>query len=85
MVAAHSNVNQFDGHLAERGSSVLELETRYSLFNQPGKLRLIGFLNRTNSGSYRETLGQPRARPRHRADPHGRARNTAMSSTSSRR
>jgi high affinity Mn2+ porin len=59
MVPRVSNVNQFDGHIAERASSIIELETRYQLFSQPGKLRLIGFLNRTNSGSYRETLDNP--------------------------
>ena len=37
----------------------LELETRYSLFSQPGKLRTIGWLNSAYSGSYRETLDNP--------------------------
>jgi high affinity Mn2+ porin len=59
MVPRVSNVNQFDGHIAERASTIVELENRYQLFSQPGKLRLIGFLNRTNSGSYRETLDNP--------------------------
>jgi high affinity Mn2+ porin len=38
---------------------VVELETRYSLFNQPGKLRTIAWLNSAFSGSYRETLDNP--------------------------
>ena len=38
---------------------MLELETRYSLFSQPGKLRTIGWLNSAYSGSYRETLNNP--------------------------
>ena len=37
----------------------LELETRYSLFSQPGKLRTIGWVNSAISGSYRETLNNP--------------------------
>ena len=37
----------------------LELETRYSLFSQPGKLRTIAWLNSAYSGSYRETLDNP--------------------------
>jgi high affinity Mn2+ porin len=43
----------------ERGTYVLELETRYQLFSQPGKLRTIAWLNSANSGSYRETLNDP--------------------------
>ena len=43
----------------ERGNYVLELETRYSLFSQPGKLRTIAWLNSAFSGSYRETLDNP--------------------------
>jgi high affinity Mn2+ porin len=38
---------------------VVELETRYSLFTQPGKLRTIAWLNSAFSGSYRETLDNP--------------------------
>ena len=38
---------------------MLELETRYSLFSQPGKLRTIAWLNSAFSGSYRETLNNP--------------------------
>jgi high affinity Mn2+ porin len=54
-----SNVNQFDGEFPNHGGAVVELETRYALFSQPGKLRLLGFLNRDYSGSYRETLDNP--------------------------
>jgi high affinity Mn2+ porin len=42
--------------LLKRGEYVAELETRYSLFGLPGKLRTLGFINSTYSGSYRETL-----------------------------
>ena len=54
-----SNSNSFDTRVFERGSYVLELETRYQLFSQPGKLRTIAWLNSANSGSYRETLNNP--------------------------
>ena len=42
-----------------RGQYVAELETRYSLFSRPGKLRTIGWVNSAFSGSYRETLDNP--------------------------
>ena len=54
-----SNANSFDTKILERGTYVLELETRYSLFSQPGKLRTIAWLNSAFSGSYRETLNNP--------------------------
>jgi high affinity Mn2+ porin len=38
---------------------VLEAEDRYTLFNQPGKLRLIGWINSVNAGSFSETLANP--------------------------
>jgi high affinity Mn2+ porin len=58
MVGA-SNTNNFDQRVFERGSYVFELETRYSLFSQPGKLRSIAWFNSAFSGSYRETLNNP--------------------------
>jgi high affinity Mn2+ porin len=54
-----SNANSFDTKVFERGTYVLELETRFSLFSQPGKLRTIAWLNSAFSGSYRETLDNP--------------------------
>ena len=54
-----SNANNFDTKVFERGTYALELETRFSLFNQPGKLRTIAWLNSAFSGSYRETLNNP--------------------------
>ncbi|MDB5584213.1 MAG: rane protein [Bradyrhizobium sp.] len=54
-----SNSNAFDNKVLERGTYALELETRWSLFSLPGKLRTIGWLNSANSGSYRETLNNP--------------------------
>jgi high affinity Mn2+ porin len=54
-----SNSNNFDTKVFERGTYVVELENRYSLFDQPGKLRTIAWLNSAFSGSYRETLDNP--------------------------
>ncbi|MGJ4926583.1 carbohydrate porin [Bradyrhizobium sp. HKCCYLS2038] len=59
LVDATSNSNSFDTRVFRRGSYVVELETRYQLFSQPGHLRTIGFFNNTFSGSYRETLDNP--------------------------
>jgi high affinity Mn2+ porin len=54
-----ANSNNFDTRVPERGNYVLELETRWSLFSLPGKLRTIGWFNSAFSGSYRETLDNP--------------------------
>ena len=59
LMDAESNSNNFDMRLFQRGEYVLELETRYSLFSQPGKLRTIAWLNSAYSGSYSETLANP--------------------------
>ena len=59
LMDAVSNSNNFDTKVFQRGEYVIELETRYSLFSQPGKLRTIGWLNSAFSGSYRETLDDP--------------------------
>jgi high affinity Mn2+ porin len=54
-----SNSNSFDTNVIQRGMYIAELETRYTLFSQPGKLRTIGWFNSVNSGSYRDTLNNP--------------------------
>jgi high affinity Mn2+ porin len=59
LMPAESNANNFDTHVFERGSYVAEVETRWSLFSRPGKLRSIIWLNSVFSGSYRETLDDP--------------------------
>jgi high affinity Mn2+ porin len=59
LMVGTSNSNNFDPRVFERGSYVFELETRYSLFSLPGKLRTIGWFNSAYSGSYRETLNNP--------------------------
>jgi high affinity Mn2+ porin len=59
LMGAVSNSNNFDTRVFQRGTYVVELETRYSLFSLPGKLRTIAWLNSAFSGSYRETLNNP--------------------------
>jgi len=51
-----SNSNDFDMQLFKRGGYVTELETRYSLFLQPGKLRVIGWVNEYFAGGYRDAI-----------------------------
>ncbi len=59
LMDAEANSNNFDMKVIQRGNYILELETRYSLFSQPGKFRTIAWFNSANSGSYRETLNNP--------------------------
>jgi high affinity Mn2+ porin len=54
-----SNSNSFDTRLLQRGEYVLELETRHSLFGQPGTIRTLGWINSAYMGSYRDTLNNP--------------------------
>ncbi|MGY4305411.1 high affinity Mn2+ porin [Bradyrhizobium sp. USDA 4369] len=59
LMDAVSNSNSFDMNVFRRGEYVVELETRYQLFSQPGHLRAIGWYNSVFAGSYRETLDNP--------------------------
>lgn len=47
-----------DPHIG-RGGAIAELEARYSLFSQPGKLRVGVFANRAFAGDYRDALADP--------------------------
>jgi high affinity Mn2+ porin len=47
----------------KRGEYIVELEERYSLFSQPGKVRVTAWLNSTFSGDYREALLLAAANP----------------------
>ena len=58
-----SNFNTYDAHVPARGESIAELELRYELFEQPGKLRLMGWANRAVAGSYAAAVAQPRDTP----------------------
>jgi len=63
LVPTVSNVNSYDTRVLERGEYIGELELRYSLFAQPGKLRLMGWANVANMGSYAEALAMPVTTP----------------------
>jgi high affinity Mn2+ porin len=63
LVPTVSNVNSYDTHIFERGEYIGELELRYSLFSQPGKLRLMGWANIANMGSYADALAMPVSTP----------------------
>jgi high affinity Mn2+ porin len=56
LVPATSNSNDFDAAVFRRGGYMVELENRYTLAGQPGKLRTIGWVNSTFSGDYRDAL-----------------------------
>src|ERR1700692_3512467 len=59
LVPVVSNVNNYDTRIAEHGEYIGELELRYSLFSQPGKLRLMGWANIADTGSYADALAMP--------------------------
>jgi high affinity Mn2+ porin len=56
--APNSDVLTFKGE-----GSVVELEERYAIFGQPGKLRLGAFENQGNTGNYSEALAIENADP----------------------
>ena len=63
LLPTSSNQNSFDTNIPTRGQYVAELELRYSLWSQPGKLRLMGYLSRGNAGSYAEAVALPLTSP----------------------
>ena len=63
LVPTVSNVDTFDTQIPEHGEYIGELELRYALFAQPGKLRLMGWANVANMGSYAEALAMPVSTP----------------------
>jgi high affinity Mn2+ porin len=63
LVPVVSNDNRYDSHIIDRGEYIAELELRYAIAEQPGKLRLMGWLNRANAGSYAEAVTLPLASP----------------------
>lgn len=58
-----SNSNHFDTHIPSRGEYAAELELRYSLAAQPGKLRFFGWVNRGNMGQYSAVVALPVTTP----------------------
>jgi high affinity Mn2+ porin len=63
LVPIVSNNNRYDTQILEHGEYIGELELRYSLFSQPAKLRLMGWTNIANMGSYAEALAMPVTTP----------------------
>ncbi len=53
------NGNEYDTDFFHRGQYLVELEERYSLFSQPGKLRLGGWVTSAFAGSFAATLADP--------------------------
>ena len=59
LLPVFSNDNRFDTNVLTRGQYTAELELRYSLFTQPGKLRLFGWLNHGTMGGYLDAVALP--------------------------
>lgn len=58
-----SSNNAFDTHIPGRGQYTAELEWRYALGPQPGKLRLFGWVNHGTMGGYADALALPVTTP----------------------
>lgn len=52
----HSNAQTLSWDITRQGQLISEIDLRYSLFNQDGVLRLLGWGARSNAGRYREAL-----------------------------
>jgi high affinity Mn2+ porin len=62
LVPVVSNTDDFDVNFPD-GEYIGELELRYLLVSQPGKLRLMAWANRANMGSYAAALAEPLTTP----------------------
>jgi high affinity Mn2+ porin len=58
-----SSTNSFDMHIPARGEYAAELEWRYALGSQPGKLRLFGWVNHGTMGGYAAAVALPLTTP----------------------
>ncbi|MGA2449231.1 MAG: carbohydrate porin [Polyangiaceae bacterium] len=58
-----SDGNTFDTHVPTHGQYLVEPEWRYSLFAQPGALRLLAWATQANMGSYADALAMPVTTP----------------------
>ncbi len=56
MVPTYANGPVLDTRVNKAHAEALELESRYLLFQHPGKLRLLAFANTANMGTYRTTI-----------------------------
>ena len=59
LVPTEPNGNIYDTRIGRRGQYIGELETRYALFDQPGRVRLTGWYTRAIAGSFDETVYNP--------------------------
>jgi high affinity Mn2+ porin len=58
-----SSNNSFDLHIPARGEYTAEVERRYSLGSQPGRMRLFGWVNHGTMGGYADALALPASTP----------------------
>jgi high affinity Mn2+ porin len=56
-----SNGTALDQHFLEAWGMVTELERRYSLYDRPGTIRFLAYLNHADMGSYSDALSVPGA------------------------
>ncbi|MDB6036261.1 MAG: porin, partial [Verrucomicrobiales bacterium] len=63
MVPTDANGGTFDKNFGRASGNALELEQDYQLFEQPGKLRLLGFVNFANMGNYADAINQSPSAP----------------------
>ena len=56
-----SNANTFDMRIPGRGEYAAEMELRYTVFSQPGKARLFGWVNNSTAGNYADAVALPLA------------------------
>jgi high affinity Mn2+ porin len=56
LVATQANGMVLEIDFLKARADNLELEYRYSLFDRPGAIRLLGYLNRANMGNYRAAI-----------------------------
>ena len=63
LLPAVSNVDNFDMQIPKHGEIAAELELRYALLRQPGKLRLFGWVNHGVMGGYADAVALPVTSP----------------------
>jgi high affinity Mn2+ porin len=63
LLPVSSSNNSFDTHIPDRGEYAAEVEWRYALGSQPGKLRVFGWVNHGTMGSYADALALPVTTP----------------------
>jgi len=54
-----SNGENFDTRIGRRGQTIVEFQHNYTFLGAPGVIRIIGFEEQFNAGSFSETLANP--------------------------